>query len=144
MDYLLDSKGQKVKVYDLRTVLYPDHAIYDGRHLLPNVYDCRAFGCGCGAPSGMEMPFDKAKETFNGLREDMRCHIQMLADVVFKDGVNWYCRIESLSQDDWMSWATLQLVRTGRGLPSPVGDTHSDKSGLTLLSRGRLSDGATT
>ena len=86
MDYLLDSKGQKVKVYDLHTVLYPDHAVYDGRHLLPNVYDCRAFGCGCGAPSGMEMPFDKAKETFNGLREDMRCHIQMLADVVFKDG----------------------------------------------------------
>ena len=86
MDYLLDSKGQKVQVYDLRTVLYPDHAVYDGRDLLPNVYDCRAFGCGCGSPSGMEMPFDKAKETFDGLRQDMRYHIQMLADVVFKDG----------------------------------------------------------
>ena len=86
MDYLLDSKGQKVKVYDLRTVLYPDHAVYDGGHLLPNIYDCRPFGCECSAPSGMEIPFDEAKETFDGLREDMKSHIQMLADVVFKDG----------------------------------------------------------
>ena len=87
MDYLLDSKGQKVKVYDLRTVFYPECAHYDNTgKLIPNIYDCRAFGCGCGEPSGMEIPFDEAKETFDGLRQDMKSHIQMLADVVFKDG----------------------------------------------------------
>ena len=84
--YVVDSKGQKVKVYDLHMVLYPDHAIYDEGHL-QNIYDCRPFGCECGSPSGMQMPFDKAQTAFNEFQKEMRWNIEELSKWVFKEKV---------------------------------------------------------
>ena len=87
MTYLLDSKGEKVKVYDLHKVFYPEYAHYDRTgKLISNIYNCRPFGCECGSPQGMEVPFDEAKEAFDGLRKEMRYHLQELANWVYFDG----------------------------------------------------------
>ena len=84
--YFLAQTGERVKTYDLHTVFYPEYAHYDNTgNLIPNIYDCRPFGCGCSAPQGREMPFDEARELFGELRKDMRYHIQMLAGAVHQE-----------------------------------------------------------
>jgi len=87
MTYLLDSKGEKVKVYDLHKVFYPEYAHYDREgKLISNIYDCRPFGCECSAPQGMQVPFDEAHEAFDGLRKEMRWHLEALSQSVYGDG----------------------------------------------------------
>ena len=80
MTYLLDSNGEKVKVYDLHTVFYPEYAHYDkAGKWIPQTHDCRPFGCECGAPQGMQIPFDDAKEAFVSMRKEMRFYIEEMA-----------------------------------------------------------------
>ena len=97
--YVLDSKGQKVKVYDLHMVFYPEYAHYDKTgncqlfpvphwgHQIPNIYNCRPFGCECSTPQGTLMPFDEAKKAFNELQKEMRWNIEELSKWVFKEKV---------------------------------------------------------
>ena len=87
MTYFLDSKGEKVKVYDLHTVFYSEYAHYDKTgKLIPKIYNCRQFGCGCNMPQGMQVPFDEAKKDFDGLRKEMRWHLEELSQSVYKEG----------------------------------------------------------
>ena len=87
MTYLLDSKGEKVKVYDLHMVFYPEYSHYDKTgKLIPNIYDCRPFGCECSAPQGMQMPFEETQEAFSDLRKEMGWHLEELSKWVYRDG----------------------------------------------------------
>lgn len=139
MTYLWDSKGEKVKVYDLNMVFYPEYAHYDKTgKLIPYVHDCRPFGCECSAPQGMQVPFDEAHEAFSELRKEMRCHLEELSKWVYRDGnelVIVQREFES-SRLDMIGYTSTRVYKAWLTNPSRKYRLGQVRSGVTLLPDG--------
>jgi len=139
MTYLLDSKGEKVKVYDLHKVFYPEYAHYDREgKLISNIYDCRPFGCECSAPQGMQVPFDEAHEAFRDLRKLMRSHLEELSKWVYRDGNELVIAQREFepSRLDMIGYTSTRVYKAWLTNPSRKHRLGQVRSDVTLLPNG--------
>lgn len=147
--YLYDSNGEKVKIYDLTHVYYPEYNHYDEQgNLIESIYNCTFKGCKCLMPQGMNMPYDEAKKEFNDLRQEMGFYLETLASVVYKKklgDLTIFQRELEFVRLDVVGFSDTRYYRAWLTNPSrkhPLGQIRANSSlipeGITYRGNGQL------